>query len=217
MGQPASGYKMVLERLDAELWETDDEGRPITFGKVAGVGVVGNEAGAHHLYAELFQALDEVGFTCRPRPRPLGRRGDAGGRLQGRLADPGEDREHHAYARAPRGPPGAAARARPPRGGVTGRAPASLRAERTRSSCSNRSRGPSYTHDAPAESSRSVPMPPLRRPMQGAPAASAESASHTASPTTMALPPPARATASSTRSGAGLLGTSSEPVTTAVR
>ena len=54
---------MVLERLDAELGETDEEERPIMFGKVAGVGVVGNEDGAHHVCAEVFQALGDVGFT----------------------------------------------------------------------------------------------------------------------------------------------------------
>ena len=63
MGQPSSVVKMVLERLDAELSETDDAGRLLTFGKVAGVGVVGNEDGAHHVSAELFQALGDVGFT----------------------------------------------------------------------------------------------------------------------------------------------------------
>ncbi len=63
MGQPSSVAKMVLERLDAELSETDDQGRQLTFGKVAAVGVVGNEDGAHHVSAELFQALNDVGFT----------------------------------------------------------------------------------------------------------------------------------------------------------
>jgi multimeric flavodoxin WrbA len=63
MGQPASVCKMVLERLDAELGETDDEGRPSMFGKVAGVAVVGNEDGAHHVSAELYQSLSDVGFT----------------------------------------------------------------------------------------------------------------------------------------------------------
>lgn len=63
MGQPASVCKMVLERLDAELSETDDEGRMLTYGKVAGIGVVGNEDGAHHVTAELCQALGDVGFT----------------------------------------------------------------------------------------------------------------------------------------------------------
>ncbi|HSU02869.1 MAG TPA: NAD(P)H-dependent oxidoreductase [Nocardioides sp.] len=63
MGQPSSVCKMVLERLDAELSEMDDEGRPLVFGKVAGIGVVGNEDGAHHVTAELAQALNDVGFT----------------------------------------------------------------------------------------------------------------------------------------------------------
>jgi multimeric flavodoxin WrbA len=67
MGQPSSVAKMVLERLDAELSETDDEGRLLTFGKVAGVGVVGNEDGAHHTSAELFQALNDVGFSLPPQ------------------------------------------------------------------------------------------------------------------------------------------------------
>jgi multimeric flavodoxin WrbA len=66
MGQPSSVTKRALERLDAELSETDDEGRMLTYGKVAAVAVVGNEDGAHHVSAELFQALDDVGFTIPP-------------------------------------------------------------------------------------------------------------------------------------------------------
>jgi multimeric flavodoxin WrbA len=63
LGQPSAVCKMALERLDAELGETDDEGRMLTYGKVAAVGVVGNEDGAHHVTAELYQALGDVGFT----------------------------------------------------------------------------------------------------------------------------------------------------------
>ncbi|GIF44593.1 flavodoxin family protein [Actinoplanes xinjiangensis] len=63
MGQPSSITKMILERLDAELSETDDQGRPSMSGKVAVVAVVGNEDGAHHVAAEVFQALNDVGFT----------------------------------------------------------------------------------------------------------------------------------------------------------
>ncbi len=63
MGQPSAVCKMVLERLDAELAETDDEGRMLTYGKVAAVAVVGNEDGAHHVSAEVYQALSDVGFT----------------------------------------------------------------------------------------------------------------------------------------------------------
>ena len=63
LGQPSAVCKMVLERLDAELSETDDQGRLETFGKVAALGVVGNEDGAHHVTAEVYQALSDVGFT----------------------------------------------------------------------------------------------------------------------------------------------------------
>lgn len=63
LGQPSAVCKMVLERLDAELSETDDEGRMLTYGKVGCLAVVGNEDGAHHVTAEVYQALSDVGFT----------------------------------------------------------------------------------------------------------------------------------------------------------
>ncbi|WP_431711932.1 flavodoxin family protein [Glutamicibacter uratoxydans] len=63
VGHPSSVAQRVLERLDAELAETDDQGRPILFDKVGMVAVVGNEDGAHHVIAELSQGLAEVGFT----------------------------------------------------------------------------------------------------------------------------------------------------------
>jgi len=63
MGQHSSVAQRVLERLDAELSETDDQGRPTLFDKVAVAVVVGNEDGAHHIAAILFQALNDVGFS----------------------------------------------------------------------------------------------------------------------------------------------------------
>jgi multimeric flavodoxin WrbA len=63
MGQPSSIAKRVLERMDAFLSEIDKQGRYPTFGRVAIVAVVGNEDGAHHVTAELYQALADVGFT----------------------------------------------------------------------------------------------------------------------------------------------------------
>ncbi|HKH06068.1 MAG TPA: NAD(P)H-dependent oxidoreductase [Acidimicrobiales bacterium] len=63
LGQPSSVAKRVTERMDAFLSETDDGGRMPSFGKVAVVAVVGNEDGAHHVSAELYQALSDVGFT----------------------------------------------------------------------------------------------------------------------------------------------------------
>jgi multimeric flavodoxin WrbA len=63
LGQMSSVMHRVLERLDAELSATDDEGRPILFDKVAVTAVVGNEDGAHKITADLYQALSDVGFT----------------------------------------------------------------------------------------------------------------------------------------------------------
>lgn len=63
MGQPSSVVKRVLERMDAFLDEIDKQGRYPTFGRVAVVAVVGNEDGAHHVTAELYQALADVGFS----------------------------------------------------------------------------------------------------------------------------------------------------------
>lgn len=63
LGQPSSIAKRVLERLDAFLSETDDKKRMPAYGKVAVVAVVGNEDGAHHVHAETYQALSDVGFT----------------------------------------------------------------------------------------------------------------------------------------------------------
>lgn len=63
MGHMSSLAQRLLERLDAELSETDEAGRPILFDTVAAVAVVGNEDGAHHATAELFQGLNDVGFS----------------------------------------------------------------------------------------------------------------------------------------------------------
>ncbi|MGV0786896.1 NAD(P)H-dependent oxidoreductase [Mycolicibacterium sp. XJ2] len=63
LGHPASVTQRVLERLDAELSNTDDAGRPMMVGKVAVVGVVGNEDGAHKVIADCFQGLNDIGYT----------------------------------------------------------------------------------------------------------------------------------------------------------
>ncbi|WP_104181876.1 flavodoxin family protein [Arthrobacter sp. B0490] len=63
MGHPCSVAQRVIERLDAELSETDDAGRPLMYGKVAVIAVVGNEDGAHKVIADTQQALNDVGFT----------------------------------------------------------------------------------------------------------------------------------------------------------
>ncbi|MCR2817534.1 NAD(P)H-dependent oxidoreductase [Microbacterium sp. zg.Y1090] len=63
VGHMSSVAQRVIERLDAEISETDDEGRPLLAGKVAVVAVVGNEDGAHAVIADAFQGLNDVGFT----------------------------------------------------------------------------------------------------------------------------------------------------------
>jgi multimeric flavodoxin WrbA len=63
LGQPSSISKRVLERMDAMLSETDPRGRPVAFDRVAGFVVTGNEDGAHHVVAELAQALVDIGYT----------------------------------------------------------------------------------------------------------------------------------------------------------
>ena len=63
LGQMSSIAKRVLERMDAFLSETDDQGRTPAYGKVALAAIVGNEDGAHSITASLFQALNDVGFT----------------------------------------------------------------------------------------------------------------------------------------------------------
>lgn len=63
VGHPSSIAQRVLERLDAELSTTDDAGRPVMVGKVAIVAVVGNEDGAHKVIADMFQGLNDIGFS----------------------------------------------------------------------------------------------------------------------------------------------------------
>lgn len=63
LGNPSSVIKRVLERMDGFISETDDAGRMVTYGRVAGVVVTGNEDGAHNIAAQLYQGLSDVGFT----------------------------------------------------------------------------------------------------------------------------------------------------------
>lgn len=63
MGQISSVAKRALERMDAFLSETDEQGRMPSYGKVAVAAIVGNEDGAHGCCAQLFQALNDVGWT----------------------------------------------------------------------------------------------------------------------------------------------------------
>jgi multimeric flavodoxin WrbA len=63
LGRPSSIAQRALERMDAMLAETDDEGRPVAYNRVAGVVVTGNEDGAHHVISEIAGGLIDIGFT----------------------------------------------------------------------------------------------------------------------------------------------------------
>jgi multimeric flavodoxin WrbA len=63
LGRPSSVAQRVLERMDAMIYETDEEERPVAYNHVAGVVVTGNEDGAHHVISEVSGALADIGFT----------------------------------------------------------------------------------------------------------------------------------------------------------
>ncbi|MXO67980.1 flavodoxin family protein [Pelagerythrobacter marinus] len=63
LGQISSIAKRVLERMDAFLSETDEKGRMPSYSKVAVAAIVGNEDGAHWASSQLFQSLNDTGWT----------------------------------------------------------------------------------------------------------------------------------------------------------
>jgi len=63
LGQMSSVCMRALERMDAMLRETQADGRPVNFDKVAGIVITGNEDGAHHIVGTVSQCLIDVGFT----------------------------------------------------------------------------------------------------------------------------------------------------------
>jgi multimeric flavodoxin WrbA len=62
-GRPSSIAQRMIERMDAMIAETDDDGRPVAYNRVAGVVVTGNEDGAHHVISEVAGGLGDIGFT----------------------------------------------------------------------------------------------------------------------------------------------------------
>ncbi len=63
LGRPSSIAQRMLERMDAMLSESDPDGRPVAYNRVAGVVVTGNEDGAHHVISEIAGALIDIGYT----------------------------------------------------------------------------------------------------------------------------------------------------------
>ncbi|MEX0790072.1 MAG: flavodoxin family protein [Actinomycetota bacterium] len=63
LGHPSSIAQKALERMDAMISETDDDGLPVAYNRVAGVVVTGNEDGAHHVISQVAQGLIDIGYT----------------------------------------------------------------------------------------------------------------------------------------------------------
>jgi multimeric flavodoxin WrbA len=78
--EPSSIAERVLERMDALVAETDEQGRPFAYNRVGGIVVTGHEDGAHHVIAEVARSLIDIGYTVPgqawtywnmgPRPGP---------------------------------------------------------------------------------------------------------------------------------------------------
>jgi multimeric flavodoxin WrbA len=69
MGHLASTAMRVIERLDAIFYEdgfTNEKGQFITYNKVAGCLITGNEDGAHSCAAQVLWSMQELGFTVPP-------------------------------------------------------------------------------------------------------------------------------------------------------
>jgi multimeric flavodoxin WrbA len=64
LGRPSSIAQRMLERMDAMMTETADDGTPVAYNRVAGVVVTGNEDGAHHVISEVSGALVDLGYTA---------------------------------------------------------------------------------------------------------------------------------------------------------
>jgi len=67
MGTMSSMAMKVLERMNGLYAERDEQGRPLTFNKVAGFVVTGAEDGARHVVTEIAGALMDLGFTIAPQ------------------------------------------------------------------------------------------------------------------------------------------------------
>jgi multimeric flavodoxin WrbA len=67
MGTLSSMAMRVMERINGLYSAKDDEGRPVTYNKVAGFVVTGEEDGARHVVAEIAHGLMDVGFTIAPQ------------------------------------------------------------------------------------------------------------------------------------------------------
>ncbi|WP_067725146.1 flavodoxin family protein [Oceanobacillus damuensis] len=68
LGEKSSISKKVLERLNGSSSETNEQGQPIFYNKVAGAVVTGNEDGAKNAAGDLIFGLAQLGFAIPPNP-----------------------------------------------------------------------------------------------------------------------------------------------------
>lgn len=66
LGHPSSVTQMALERVDSLIADTDDRNQMRSVDKLAIAAVVGNEDGAHMVGSQVFQGLNDAGFTIPP-------------------------------------------------------------------------------------------------------------------------------------------------------
>jgi multimeric flavodoxin WrbA len=67
VGTLSSMAMKALERINGLYSAQSQQGLPVTFNKVAGFVITGEEDGARHVVAELAHALMDVGFTIAPQ------------------------------------------------------------------------------------------------------------------------------------------------------
>ena len=67
VGTLSSVAMKVLERINGLYSAVNEYGQPVTFNKVAGFVVTGEEDGARHVVTEMASALMDVGFTIAPQ------------------------------------------------------------------------------------------------------------------------------------------------------
>ncbi len=67
MGTLSSIAMRVMERMNGLYAAKDQNGQPVTYNKVAGFIVTGEEDGARHVVAEMAHGLMDVGFTIAPQ------------------------------------------------------------------------------------------------------------------------------------------------------
>lgn len=67
LGEPSSVIRRVIERLYAMSGMTNENGRCVYYGKVAGTIVTGNEDGVKHSAMSLLYALQHLGFVIPPQ------------------------------------------------------------------------------------------------------------------------------------------------------